>query len=83
MEIMKINCFCIDSEFKSGKFDYAYYWTDATEEEFKELVDNYLAENNIQEDKKFKAGMFTMYMYQHGYYVYARKDRVFRPNSPE
>jgi hypothetical protein len=83
MEIMEINCYCIDSEFKSGKFDYAYYWTDATKEEFKELLNNYLSENVIQEDKKFKAGMFTAYVFQHGYYIHTRRDKVFRPHLPK
>lgn len=40
MQITNINCYCIDSELKSSKFDYAYYWTDATLNEFKELLDN-------------------------------------------
>ena len=79
MEIIKINCYCIDSELKSGKFDYAYYWADATEDEFKELVDNYLSENGIQDDNKFKAGMFTAHVFGHGYYIHTRRDKVFRP----
>ncbi len=40
MELININCYCIDSELKSGKFDFAYYWTDASEEEFEELLNN-------------------------------------------
>jgi hypothetical protein len=78
MEIKNINCYCIDSEL-GKKFDYAFYWTDATEEEFQELLNGYLAENNIQEDKKFKAGMFTMYIWQHGYYVHTRQSHVLLP----
>jgi len=77
MEIKKINCYCIDSE--PGKFDYAYYWTDATEEEFKELLDNYLSENGIQDDSKFNKGTFTAYIFQHGHYIHTRRDKVFRP----
>ncbi len=83
MEIRKINCYCIDSELKSGKFDYAYYWTDATEEEFKELLDGYLSENNINEDKNFKSGIFTAYVFQQGYYIHTRRDKVFRPKLQE
>ena len=81
MELTKINCFCIDSELKSGKFDYAYYWTDATEDEFKELLSNYLSENGIQDDNKFKSGMFTAYIFQHGYYIHTRREKVFRPRQ--
>jgi hypothetical protein len=80
MEIKKINCYCITDSELGSKFDYAYYWTDATEEEFQELLNNYLSENGIQEDKKFKAGMFTMHIYQNGYYVHTRRDKVLAPN---
>ncbi len=79
MEIKRINCYCIDIELKTSKFDYAYYWTDATEEEFKELLDNYLSENGIQDDDKFKSGMFTAYVFQQEYYIHTRRDKVFRP----
>jgi hypothetical protein len=81
MEIRNINCYCIDSDEK--KFDAAYYWTNAGEEEFKELLDNYLSENNIQEDKKFKVGMFTMYIWQHGFYIHTRSTHVFPPRQPK
>jgi len=83
MEVTAINCYCIDSELKSGKFDYAYYWTDASENEFKELLDNYLSENRIEDDSKFKAGMFTAYIFQKGYYIHTRRDKVFRPKLQE
>ena len=83
MEIMKINCYCIDSELKSGKFDYAYYWTDAPEEEFKDLVNNFLSENEIQDENKFKSGKFTAFVFQQGYYIHTRRDMVFRPRHPK
>lgn len=79
MELININCYCIDSELKSEKFDFAYYWTDASEEEFEELLNNYLIENAIKEENKFKSGMFTAYVHQKGYYIHTRRDKVFRP----
>lgn len=82
MKIKKINCFCVDSE-PGKKFDFAYYWTDATEEEFKELLDGFFTENSIENEEKFKSGMFTAYIFQHGYYIHTRREKVFKPHLQE
>ena len=72
---MKINCYCIDPGIESGKPNPAYYWTNAGEEEFKELLDNYLSENN----SKFNDGTFTLYIIKNGYYIHTRRTHVFHP----
>jgi len=82
MEIKNINCYCIDSEL-GKKFDYAFYWTDATEDEFQVLLNSYLAENSLDKDEKFKSGMFTAYIFQHGHYIHTRREKVFRPRRLE
>lgn len=80
MEIQNVNSFLIDSELKSGKgFPYAFYFTNATESEFKELLNNFLSEYEIKEDSKFNPGIFTAYMAKNGYYIHARRDKVFSP----
>jgi hypothetical protein len=80
MEIQNVNSFLIDSELKSGKgFPYAFYFTNATESEFKELLNNFLSEYEIKEDSKFNPGIFTAYVAKNGYYIPARRDKVFSP----
>jgi hypothetical protein len=64
MEIQNVNSFLIDSELKSGKgFPYAFYFTNATESEFKELLNNFLSEYEIKEDSKFIL-VFLPHMWQ-------------------
>jgi hypothetical protein len=80
MEIQNVNSFLISSELKSGKgFPFAFYFTNATEAEFKELLDKFLSEYRIEEDSKFNPGVFTAYVAKNGYYIHTRKDKVFSP----
>ncbi len=80
MEIKTVNSFLIDSDIESGKgFPYAFYFTNTTESEFKELLNNFLLEYEIKDDKKFNPGVFTAYIAKNGYYIHTRKDKIFRP----
>jgi hypothetical protein len=80
MEIGIVNSFVIDSELTSGKdFPFAFYFTNATEAEFKELLNNFLVEYEIINDKKFNPGIFTAYVAKNGYYIHTRRDKVFHP----
>ena len=80
MEIQNVNSFLINSELKSGKsFPYAFYFTNATESEFKDLLDKFLSEYRIEEDGKFNPGVFTAYVAKNGYYIHTRRDKVFCP----
>ena len=78
MEIQNVNSFLISSELKKG-FNFAFYFTNATESEFKELLNNFLLEYKIEEDSKFNPGIFTAYVAKNGYYIHTRRDKVFRP----
>jgi hypothetical protein len=80
MEIQNVYSFLINSELKSGKnFPYPFYFTNATESEFEELLDNFLSEYKIKEDNKFNPGVFTAYVAKNGYYIHTRRDKVFSP----
>ena len=80
MEIRNINSFVIDSELISNKkFPFAFYYTNATESEFIELLNNFLSEYEIKEETKFNPGIFTAYVAKNGFYIHSRKDKVFRP----
>ena len=80
MEVQNVNSFLINSELKSFKsFPYAFYFTNATESEFKELLNNFLSEYGIEEDNKFNPGIFTAYVAKNGYYIHTRRDKVFSP----
>lgn len=82
MEIQNVNSFLINSEINSGKgFAYAFYFTNATESQFKELLNNFLSEYEIKDDNKFNPGVFTAYVARNGYYIHTRRDRVFSPIS--
>ena len=80
MEIQNVNSFLINSELQSSKgFPYAFYFTNATETQFKELLDNFLSEYEIKDDNKFNPGVFTAYVAKNGYYIHTRRDKVFCP----
>ncbi|MGB9936502.1 MAG: hypothetical protein ACPK7O_02175 [Methanobacterium sp.] len=77
MDILNINCYCVDPGMETGKPNPAYYWTNATEETFKEILDNYLAENG----GKFNDGTFTLHVVKNGYYIHTRRTHVFFPKQ--
>lgn len=67
----KLNTFYINSE-QRGEVIPSAYFTDATEDEFKELLDNFLSEN----DGKFNIIRFTGYVGQNGYYIMTIRDVI-------
>jgi hypothetical protein len=79
MEIKNVNSYLIDSELQGKGFPFAFYFTNATESEFKALLNNFLSEYEIKEDSKFNPGVFTAYVAKNGYYIHTRKDKVFSP----
>jgi hypothetical protein len=82
MEIKNVNSFVIDSELASNKnFPFAFYFINATESEFKELLNNFLSEYEIKDDSKFNPGVFTAYVAKNGFYIHTMRDKVFRPIS--
>jgi hypothetical protein len=62
MEIKNVNSYLIDSELQGKGFPFAFYFTNATESEFKALLNNFLSEYEIKEDSKFNPGVFTAYV---------------------
>jgi hypothetical protein len=79
MEIKNVNSYLIDSELQGKGFPFAFYFTNATESEFKALLNNFLSEYEIKEDSKFNPGVFTACVAKNGYYIHTRKDKVFSP----
>ena len=79
MEIKNVNSYLIDSELQGKGFPFAFYFTNATESEFKELLNNFLSEYEIKEDNKFNPGVFTAYVAKNGYHIHTRRDKVFSP----
>ncbi len=76
----KLNYFYIDGEFR-GKYGYGItVLTDATESEFKELLENYLAENPDRDGKKFDHNKFAVYMAENGgFYHKIERDDIVPP----
>ena len=56
-------------------------FTNATEEEFKELLENYLSENESQDGPDFSVQRFRNYVAKNGFYIHTMRDKVFRPIS--
>ena len=83
MEVGKVNVLHVTTDpkkFKNTSTTITYaYLTTATETEFKELLNNFLSEYEINDDSKFNPGVFTEYVAKNGYYIHTRKDKVFSP----
>jgi len=79
MKMVKLNAFSIDPELKFGKILPSAFFTNATEEEFKELLDNFLLENELKDNREFNAGFFTSYVQKNGYYIMTNKRAVLAP----
>ena len=64
LEMGKLNSFYIDATVRPHAI-----LTNATEEEFKELLENYLSENNSQDGRDFNILSFVNYVTKNGYYI--------------
>lgn len=80
MDMVKLNCFSIDPHLKFGKILPSAFFTNATQEEFKELLDNFISENEAKDDREFNAGLFTSYVQKNGYYIMTLKRKVLLPS---
>jgi hypothetical protein len=82
MEKGKLNVFYIDSKLKWGTVLPSAYFTNATEKEFFELLDNFLSEIESKGVSDFSAGVFTKYVAKNGYYILTEKSKVLPPYIP-
>ena len=83
MEIQNVNSFLIDSELKSGKgFPYAFYFTNATESEFKDLLNGYISENESQDGPNFSVQRFSNYVVKNGFYIKTKGNFIIPPYAP-
>jgi hypothetical protein len=81
MEIGKLNVYYISSEL--SRVAYPAFFTDATESEFKELLDNYLSQNDSKGEGKINENLFAVYIAKNGYHVITTEPRkVVSPSIP-
>ncbi|MGZ7067309.1 MAG: hypothetical protein ACXVHT_03335 [Methanobacterium sp.] len=78
MGMGKLNVYYVNSELKIGNTVTSIasaYFSNATEEEFKNLLDNFLANND------FNSGLFMSYVAQNGYFCTVLDKEVLTPSS--
>ena len=78
MEMGKLNMFYINNELNIGGITTSIssaYFTSATEEEFKRLINDFLANND------FNSGLFMSYVAQNGYYCTVLDKEVLTPQG--
>ncbi|EKQ53339.1 MAG: hypothetical protein B655_1306 [Methanobacterium sp. Maddingley MBC34] len=80
MEIKEIKCYTIEPE-PDREITDAFFFTNATKEEFKGLVDNFISENESKGIKDFLLPMFMKYVINSGYYLMVNKNDTRRPYS--
>ncbi len=83
MEIVtgNLNGFFIDATLEWGKNPYDIF-TNATESEFNELLENYLSENESQDGPHFSVQKFSNYLAKNGYYVKTKGNFLLPPYAP-
>lgn len=77
LEFGKLNCFYIG---KSGR-PHAFL-TNATEDEFKGLLESYISENESQDGIRFQVGLFELYVRENGYYLKYGNSDLNAPKVP-
>lgn len=77
LELGKLNSFYIG---KSGRPHFIL--TNATEEEFKGLLESYLSENESQDGSDFQVLLFEDYVTKNGYYFKTGNHDLNPPDSP-
>lgn len=78
MEIGKLNVYYINNDLKIGDMVTSIaqaYLSNATEEEFKGLLDSFLADNDLN------SGLFMTYVAQNGYYCTVLEGEVLTPRG--
>ena len=80
MEIKEIKCYTIEPE-PDRKIPDAFFFTNATKEEFEGLVDSFISENESKGIKDFMLPKFMKYVINSGYYLMINKDDTRRPYS--
>jgi hypothetical protein len=80
MAIKEIKCYTIEPE-ADRKIPDAFFFTNATKEEFEALVDSFNSENESKGIKDFMLPKFMKYVINSGYYLMINKDDTRRPYS--
>jgi hypothetical protein len=81
MERGKINWFFIDTRLKWDKYNPDLIYINASEEEFNDLLENYV--NEIEsEGKDFNLNFFRNYVLKNGYYCSTEPYNIIPPYAP-
>jgi hypothetical protein len=81
MKTGKLNWFFIDTRLKWGRYSPDLIYINATEEEFNDLLNNYILEIEA-EDKEFNINFFRNYALKNGYYCSTEPNNITPPYAP-
>jgi hypothetical protein len=77
----KINWFFIDTRLKWGRYNPDLIYINASEDEFNDLLENYL--NEIEsEGEDFNINFFRNYVLKNGYYCSTEPNNIIPPYAP-
>jgi hypothetical protein len=80
MKIKEIKCYTIEPDLGQEITD-AFFFTNATKEEFEGMVDSFISENESKGIKQFMLPKFMKYVINNGYYLMMNKNDTRRPYS--
>ena len=80
MEVKEIKCYTLEPE-PERKITDAFFFTNATKEEFEGLLDNFISENESKGIKDFLLPKFMKYVINSGYYLMVNRNDTRRPYS--
>ena len=82
LEFGKLNGFFIDATHKWGTISPYDVFTNATESEFEELLENFISENESQDGPDFSIRKFSYYVAKNGYYIKTHGNFILPPYAP-
>ena len=82
VEMGKLNGFFIDATLKWGTASPYDILTNATEDEFKKLLESYLSENESQDGPDFSVQRFRNYVAKNGFYIKTKGYFILPPYAP-
>jgi hypothetical protein len=78
----KLNGYFIDSTHVWGTQAPFDILTNATESEFKDLLDGYISENQSQDGPDFSVQRFSNYVVKNGFYIKTKGNFIIPPYAP-
>lgn len=82
LEVGTLNVYFIDATHEWGRVNPYEIYINATESEFKDMLESYLSENESQDGSDFSIRRFANYVAKKGYYVKTKGNFILPPYAP-